>query len=141
MISTTCIWVLRSILKMILLIHLHFPYVVQRKGFPHEDFYWKDCAKTTSGRGKKSLKPMMLNLTNNREKKKKIIVRLYYQSFIFFAWLFNTLYQTWSKFQLNISIFCNFCFVMKASTFQHRNNWSYFPYLQKETNCCCLGLV
>lgn len=71
MISTTCIWVLRSILKMILLIHLHFPYLVQRKGFPHEDFYWKDCAKITSGRGKKSLKPMMLNLTNNREKKKK----------------------------------------------------------------------
>lgn len=139
MISTICIWVLRSILKTILLIHLHFPYLVQRKGFPHEDFYWMDCAKITSGRGKKSLKPMMLNLTNNREKKKSLsdyiikalsslhdFLTLFTKPGLNFSWIFSAISALWWKLpHFNID----------------RNNWSYFPYLQKETNCCCLSLV
>lgn len=120
MISIICISVLRSTLIKNLLIHLHFPHLVQRKGFLHTSWgflqngLWENYISERK-------KTWNLRCWTWLIIEKRIIVRLYcHQSFICFAWLLSTLYQTWSKFQLNRSIFSNFCFVMKASTFQPR---------------------
>lgn len=71
----------------------------------------------------------------------------YHKSFILFTWLFNTLYQTWSKFHLTRYIYCNFCFMLKASPF-NIERWKIdltFTTCKKKTTSfelnCCLDLV